>query len=268
MVESILFILIFITGIYFGSFFTLAVPRIPKGENIINKRSYCPNCNHRLEVLDLVPLFSYLVLGGKCRYCKQPIRIRYFLFELLTGIVFVAFAGSLSISLYEIDYGKMIELGFGILYFSSLFLIAGIDKENHTIQKSVLVYGILVSLVHMVYAYTLQPENVYTYVIYVLLMIGLLVIDTRMLKKKLKNSYPVQIAILTIYMFLFSGILVTIMTMVATMLAVGFYQLVSKMSKRKTKIQAQKTIPIGFFMCALNIAMLIGTNYIQNYLIK
>lgn len=82
--QIFIYIEIFILGIVFGSFFTLAVYRIPLKQDITHTRSYCPKCNHRLEFLDLIPIFSYIFLRGRCRYCKEPIRIRYFLLELLS----------------------------------------------------------------------------------------------------------------------------------------------------------------------------------------
>ena len=80
MLETIILILIFIMGAYFGSFYTLATYRLPKGENITHVHSYCPSCNHKLGILDLVPVFSYLFLGAKCRYCKNKIRFSLFYF--------------------------------------------------------------------------------------------------------------------------------------------------------------------------------------------
>ena len=85
---AILYLYIFLIGITFGSFFTLAVYRIPLGKDITHTRSFCPNCNHKLGFWDMIPLFSYIFLGGKCRYCKQKIRPRYFILELLSGMVF------------------------------------------------------------------------------------------------------------------------------------------------------------------------------------
>ena len=82
-------IIIFFMGTMFGSFFTLAVYRIPLKKDITHERSFCPNCNHRLEFLDLIPIFSYLFLKGKCRYCGEKIRIRYILLECLSGLVFL-----------------------------------------------------------------------------------------------------------------------------------------------------------------------------------
>ena len=60
--EIFINIIIFITGTLFGSFCTLAVYRIPRGEDIILKNSYCPNCNHKLGILDLFPVLSYIFL--------------------------------------------------------------------------------------------------------------------------------------------------------------------------------------------------------------
>src|SRR5574344_1035034 len=81
--EIIIYTIIFIIGTMMGSFLTLAVYRIPLKQDITHKRSYCPNCNHRLQFLDLIPIFSYIFLKGKCRYCGNKIRARYILLEIL-----------------------------------------------------------------------------------------------------------------------------------------------------------------------------------------
>ena len=65
--DILLYVLIFIMGIVFGSFFSLAIYRIPKNQDITHTRSYCPICNHQLSFLDLIPVFSYIFLLGKCR---------------------------------------------------------------------------------------------------------------------------------------------------------------------------------------------------------
>ena len=90
--DIFLYIILFIIGTLFGSFYTLAVYRIPKGQDITHTHSYCPNCNHKLGLLDLFPIFSYIFLGGKCRYCKEKIRPRYFILECLSGLVFILIA--------------------------------------------------------------------------------------------------------------------------------------------------------------------------------
>lgn len=138
----IIYGLIFIMGTLFGSFFTLAVYRIPLGKNILYERSFCPNCNAKLQFKDLIPILSYISLGGKCRYCGQRVRIRYLLLEILSGITFLALALSLKLDFYNIDINKLIYFSFFILYIASLFIIAGIDKERKELQRSVLLFRI------------------------------------------------------------------------------------------------------------------------------
>ena len=82
-------IFVFITGLMFGSFFTLATYRIPRKIDIVKSRSYCPNCKHKLGFFDCFPILSYISTIGRCRYCKRPISIRYPLIELASGLVFL-----------------------------------------------------------------------------------------------------------------------------------------------------------------------------------
>jgi prepilin signal peptidase PulO-like enzyme (type II secretory pathway) len=80
-------------GLVFGSFVTLATHRLPKDEDIFYKRSQCGKCEHVLGILDLFPLFSWLVLGGKCRYCRVPISARYPCIELVQMALFAVVYG-------------------------------------------------------------------------------------------------------------------------------------------------------------------------------
>ncbi len=270
MVETILFIILFIIGIYFGSFFTLATYRLPKKENITHKHSYCPNCNHKLGILDLIPIGSYLFLKGKCRYCNNPIGVRYFLFELLTGIVFVLFGLSLKIDIYFLQVEKMIYLGLGILYFASLFLIAGINKEKNTMQKSVVYYGVLVSILYIIYSCTLDVKNVYKYAIYLGMMLILLFIDTICFQKDLKTNDTIQIAILVLYMLIVTNEYVAIFTVLFSILIMGIENMLLYIkSHNSQKVYTNNTKkPLAFYMCIANIIMLIGTNFLINYMIK
>ena len=76
----------FIIGALLGSFFNVCIYRIPNKKSVVNPPSHCYNCNTRLKPLDLVPILSWTLLRGKCRYCGQKISPRYALVELLTGI--------------------------------------------------------------------------------------------------------------------------------------------------------------------------------------
>ena len=79
-------------GLVIGSFLNVCIYRIPEGRTIVKGHSMCMSCGHELGAPDLVPLFSWLFLKGKCRYCGSPISSRYAKIELLTGLVFAGLA--------------------------------------------------------------------------------------------------------------------------------------------------------------------------------
>ncbi len=76
-------------GIVIGSFLNVVIYRVPEGRTISKGHSMCMSCGHELAAKDLVPLFSWLFLRGKCRYCKAPVPSRYAKIESLTGLVFM-----------------------------------------------------------------------------------------------------------------------------------------------------------------------------------
>jgi prepilin signal peptidase PulO-like enzyme (type II secretory pathway) len=118
---------IFIIGTLFGSFFTLATYRIPRKQDIVFKRSYCPNCKHELGFFDLIPILSYIFIGGKCKYCKQKISIKYPLFELSNGIVFVCIYLLFGFSIYFFIFCSI---------YVYLFLLTGCYITNRNIINS------------------------------------------------------------------------------------------------------------------------------------
>jgi leader peptidase (prepilin peptidase)/N-methyltransferase len=79
---------IFVLGLLFGSFFNVVALRVPKKESIISPPSHCPKCQRRLNPLDLLPVFGYLLRRGKCASCGERIPIYYPLAELVTGLLF------------------------------------------------------------------------------------------------------------------------------------------------------------------------------------
>ncbi len=270
MVEAFLVCILFIIGIYFGSFFTLATYRLPKKENITHKHSYCPNCNNKLGMLDLVPVFSFLVLGGKCRYCKHAIGIRYFLFEILTGIVFVLFGLSLKIDIHSLFLEDMIYVILGILYFTSLFILAGINKEKNQIQKSVIYYQVIVSILYIIYSCTFQKGNVYQYGIYLCIMAFLILYETFSFRKNLKENNMYFILIFILNMVIITKEYIAIMTLLCTILIIGFENMITYWKTRKSQkvVEKQKKTPIIFYISVANIIMLIGNNFIINYMMK
>ena len=81
---------IFLLGLSVGSFLNCAIYRLEIGGSFLKGRSFCPHCRHVLSWPDLIPLFSFVFLKGKCRYCSQKISLQYPLVELATGIIFLS----------------------------------------------------------------------------------------------------------------------------------------------------------------------------------
>ncbi len=85
----ILFLSIFFIGLAIGSFINLLIFRLPQKQSIIKNSSHCDYCGHKLGKIELIPLFSYFILGGKCKNCKHPLPEFYPFMELASGVVFV-----------------------------------------------------------------------------------------------------------------------------------------------------------------------------------
>ena len=81
------YILSLILGLFIGSFINCIVYRVYNKKSFLKGRSICPKCDHELGVLDLIPLFSFFSLKGKCRYCKKKISKEYPIVELFTGLL-------------------------------------------------------------------------------------------------------------------------------------------------------------------------------------
>ena len=265
--DYILYILIFCIGTLFGSFFTLAVYRIPLGQDITHTRSYCPNCNHKLSFFDMIPILSYTFLGGKCRYCKEKIRVRYILLEILSGLVFVVFAASIKISIFNLNNQILIYFIVGLLYLATLFIIAGIDKERIRIEKPVLLFGFICVTLYMIYLYIVENDtSIYRYVIYLMISCILLLFSIVYLRKKGQDSYSIDVLLLSMLMVLFTYETVYIYTVIITLLAISIQLLIQKLSEKNSKVIEKvridnKKIPIGFYMSVSNIIILLVTNF-------
>lgn len=83
------YILFFLYGITIGSFVNVLALRIPRKENFVKKRSHCEDCGYELQWYDLIPVFSYICLGGRCRKCKAKISVQHLVIEVLNGLLYI-----------------------------------------------------------------------------------------------------------------------------------------------------------------------------------
>ena len=132
---------VFIVGLILGSFYNVCIYRIPKEESIAFPPSHCTNCNTRLKPVDLIPVFSYIFLKGKCRYCNDKISPRYALVELFTGIVFLG--------LY-LKYGLTFEFIKYAVLVSFLIVIGMIDYDTTDVYFITTLSAMLVGAIFVV----------------------------------------------------------------------------------------------------------------------
>ncbi len=131
--------LIFVLGIIIGSFLNVCIYRIPREESIAFPSSHCTACSHPLKWYDLIPLFSYLTLHGKCRYCKGEISLQYPMIEALNGILYL-------ITFHF--YGLSLQFIFYSIILSILIAISLIDYYHKIIPDGLTLMIFIVTIVY------------------------------------------------------------------------------------------------------------------------
>jgi len=143
----ILYIFIFIFGLIIGSFLNAVIWRLYKEESILTKtRSYCIKCRHKLGIRDLVPLFSFVFLRGKCRFCRKKISWQYPLVELTTGILFLLifikyWSGCLT------DWQVSLQIISGWVFISFLIVIFVYDLKYYLILDKITVPAMILAVI-------------------------------------------------------------------------------------------------------------------------
>ena len=132
--------IIFLFGTAIGSFLNVCIYRIPLPDVSIHspRRSFCPKCNETIKVHDNIPVLSYLLLWGKCRYCKAKISLIYPLVELATGILFL---------LMFYHFGLTLEFLLALIFVTLLIPISVIDAKHYIIPNVLIGTGLILGLV-------------------------------------------------------------------------------------------------------------------------
>lgn len=132
-------LLFFVMGTIFGSFYNVVGYRVPKKESLLYPPSHCTKCNHKLGTFELIPILSFLLLGGKCKKCKDKISWFYPIFEFSSGILF---------ALSYASYGFSLECLLSIVFISMLLIIIISDYQTMTIPDEVLiVFSIMIIII-------------------------------------------------------------------------------------------------------------------------
>jgi len=142
---------LFAFGTIIGSFLNCLIYRLEKGESFLRGRSYCPHCKHILTFKDLIPILSFILLKGRCRYCKEKISIQYPLVEFFSGILTLIALSPLvsNFSIYNLPSAI-----FHFLIFLLLLLIFVFDLKYYSIPDQILIFAIFVSLLYRIFNFS------------------------------------------------------------------------------------------------------------------
>ncbi|MFA5059797.1 MAG: prepilin peptidase [Candidatus Omnitrophota bacterium] len=138
MIETIWPLFMFILGSMIGSFLNVCIVRMPQERSIVFPRSHCVHCQKQIAWYDNIPFVSYLVLRGKCRFCKKPISFRYFLVEFITAVFFLGF---------YLYFGLNGQLFAYLVLVCGLIVATFVDLEHRIIPDEISVGGMVVGFI-------------------------------------------------------------------------------------------------------------------------
>ena len=182
-------VIIFTLGLLFGSFYLVLGLRLPKGENVVVKRSHCDNCNTVLKWYQLIPLFSFLIQGGKCTTCKKSISILNPIVELSCGLLFL-----IGYILYGFSYEYCMYL-----IISSLMIIVFISDFKYMIinDSPLIISAIMILIVdYFIGGFNLVLSRLLSGIILFITMYLVGFIGTIIFKKEALGGADVKLACL------------------------------------------------------------------------
>lgn len=250
-----MYILIFTLGIIIGSFLNVCIYRIPREESIVFPSSHCTYCSTPLKWYDLIPIFSFLSLRGKCRYCGGAISPQYPIVELLNGFLCL-------LNFYY--FGLSIDFVFYSFLISILIVISFIDYYEQIIPDG-LVFIILVSSI--IYKFTIyfiykSPITLWNSIMGFLTG-GLLFLLIAVVSKGAMGGGDIKlIAVLGFIL----GLKKTLLNILLSFLIGAVFSILLLLSGKKGRKDA---IPFGPFIClAFLITILYGDGIINWYISK
>ena len=140
--EILLTFLFFVLGLITGSFLNVCIDRLPRDKSIVKPPSHCDACQHRLGIKDLIPVFSYLRLRGRCRYCQASVPGKLVWVELAAGLIF---------ALLYLHYRLSPELAVMIFYGCLFIVVFVIDLEQGLILNKIIYPAMVVALLLALY---------------------------------------------------------------------------------------------------------------------
>lgn len=245
-------VVIFVFGLIFGSFYTLVGERLPEGKSIVNPPSHCPNCNHRLGIMELIPVLSFMFLGGKCKNCKSKIPVLSTLIEILTALLFL---------IAYIKFGISIKLFISLIFISILVIVIVSDIRYMVICDEVLIIGNVLIFILLLISIGLKESFVSLIYGIASLLIMLLIkkLGDIIFKKESMGGGDIKL------MFTF-GLVLGILNSVASIFLASFIGLpISLIMMRKN---SSHELPFGPYLSIAAIILLLSEINVVNVLVN
>ena len=144
-------VLAFLFGAGIGSFINAVAYRINIKKDYIKSRSSCPKCGHVLGFVDLIPIFSFLFLRGRCRYCKERISYQYIVVELISAIVFFAYFYFVGVAqIFNFSTVNFIHLLYSVVFIGIFLYIALYDYLYYEISDRLIIISSIITLIYFI----------------------------------------------------------------------------------------------------------------------
>jgi len=241
--------LIAILGLVIGSFLNVCIYRIPVEESIAFPPSHCSKCKHDLSPIDLVPVFSYIFLRGRCKYCNEKISIRYPFIESLNGILYLIVFFKFGLTLIALKYCILVSI---------LIVIGMIDYDTQYVFTSTTIFGGIIAGIFIIIQAIFYKAGVIDLILGGVIgfgIIGLIVFLTKGM-----GEGDIEIAAACGLFLGVKGILLGLFLAIILGGIVGIIILLLKLKKAKEKIAFGPCIAIGSL-----ISMLWGVEILKLY---
>lgn len=234
--------LIIIYGLIIGSFLNVCIYRIPKAESIAWPGSHCPKCSDKLSWYDNIPLFSWIFLGGRCRYCKEPISKQYPIVEALNAILYI---------IMYLKFGLSLDFIFYSLISSLLLVITFIDLHEMIIPDILVVVIFILSILHKIIMYFMGNSPEILNSVLGLFLAGGLFLAIVLLSRGGMGGGDVTLIGALGFVIGWRKILLTIFLSFILGSIISIFLLATKIKTRKDPIPFGPFIILGFFLTVL-----------------
>lgn len=242
----LIYALIFIFGITIGSFLNVCIYRIPRGETVVTTPSHCMTCGHKLSWFELLPLFSYIFLRGRCRSCKSQISPQYPIIEAVNGLLYVLVFAVNGLNLISIIYA---------LFTSALLVLTVIDWRTYEIPISINIFILVLGCLKVV----LDFNNFLDYLIGFFIVSGFLLVLYMITKGRAIGGGDIKL--MAVAGLLLGWQLIVLAFLIGCVLGSILHLIRMKVSG------AERMLAMGPYLSAgLFIAMLWGNSFINWYL--